>query len=421
MFRVVLVLLWLCCDTKAIENVTSYDGSTETSTTYSKSEENNVSITCKQVTSTNTSTINREKCTFTNDTKRSQVVDKTTLPSPIDYVGYVVVPLFLVLGICGNTVTIIVMQSKMFRYMTVSVILTALSISDTTLIVLLPFNKAFVRKLLGLDVRALSESGCKAFFCFFRSAKMTSSWFVVFISLERFFAVWFPLKIKVISTKKNAYIAIACVHITIYSLNGVWTFSSILKNGVCIPNVSIPGKEKLTEGFLLAGTTIYSIIPTFILLVLTPLTILKLYRQQKTREILAQSVHARNDTAKTTLMLLGVSIAYVFLVGPITIAHSVAFFREENIFESRDPEVVTFREASQVMEQLNYAINFFLYVICSKSFRDRCKYVLKYSCTRCGRHETNATGHMTPAYLTNPNVGQHPLSRSSQGTNLSNT
>ncbi|XP_060066505.1 allatostatin-A receptor-like [Ylistrum balloti] len=401
---VILVLVCLSCDTETVDNATLYDNSAGSSTPYPVTEQFNVSIASGQVNSTQTDTVNNVDCVFSNDTEHSQIVDETTLPSLIDYVGYVVVPLFLLLGICGNTMTIIVMRSKSFRYMTVSVILTALSISDTTLILLLPFNKAFVRTRLGVDVRALSDWGCKAFFCFFRSAKMTSSWFVVFISFERFFAVWFPLKIKVISTKRNAYIAISCVYITIYTLNGVWTFSSILKNGVCIPNLSTAGNEKMTEGFLLAGTTIYSIIPTFLLLILTPMTILKLYKQQKTRQALAQSSHTRNETGKTTIMLLGVSIAYVLLVGPITIAHAVAFFRGENIFESKDSEVVIFREASQVMEQLNYAINFFLYVICSKSFRGRCMSVLR--CTRCCHAETGSTVHVNPANFMNPAVDQ---------------
>ncbi|XP_050409643.1 growth hormone secretagogue receptor type 1-like, partial [Patella vulgata] len=123
-------------------------------------------------------------------------------------IGYLAIPVFLVIGLSGNTLTIIVMLSQQFRKMSFSVILVALALSDTTLIIMLPFNKGFVREILGVDIRALSSAGCKLFFFMFRSAKMTSSWFVVFLCLEKFVAVWFPLKIKFICTKRNAYIGL---------------------------------------------------------------------------------------------------------------------------------------------------------------------------------------------------------------------
>ncbi|XP_055956203.1 uncharacterized protein LOC126817931 [Patella vulgata] len=47
-----------------------------------------------------------------------------------------------------------------------------------------------------------------------------------------------------------------------------------------------------------------------------------------------------------------------------------------NIFESTEPTMVIYREVAQILEQLNYSINFFMYVLCSKSFRDRVKLVL---------------------------------------------
>jgi len=340
-------------------------------------------VPCQSTKSVSTHTIN----TKTDECNTSKIIIDSTncsnvsismTPTPNDdYVGYISVPLLLVIGICGNTMTIIVMRNAQFRSTTFSLILKVLALSDMLLIVLLPFNKVFVRRLLGADIRAISSTACKIYFFFFRSSKMTSSWFVVFLALERFLAVWFPLKVKEISSKRNTLLAIAIVYIFIFSFNGVWTFSSALVNNVCVPNLVIHGREGISEAFLLTGTILYFFIPAFLLAIITPLTTVKLFQQHKLRmRLTGGQLSTSNDILRTTVMLVGVTVAFLILVAPIAFAHLFAHFRNEHIFESKDPMMTIFRNISQLMEQTNYAINFFLYVLCNKSFRNRCLVVL---------------------------------------------
>ncbi|KAK6184032.1 hypothetical protein SNE40_006578 [Patella caerulea] len=267
------------------------------------------------------------------------------------------------------------MLSPQFRKMSISVILVALAFSDNILILMLPFNKGFVRKILGVDIRALSSAGCKLFFFMFRSSKMTSSWFVVFLCLEKFVAVWFPLKTKFICTKRNAYIGLVLVYIFLFSFNGAWTFASRLANGACIPHY--PEPAYLAEIFVVLGILFYCIIPICLLMIFTPLTCYKLFQRVKLQRTLGSgSQKISEEVRKTTIMLLSVSIAYMVLVAPITVAHIVFYLQGLNIFEATQPGMVIYREIAQILEQLNYSINFFLYVICSKSFRDRVILVL---------------------------------------------
>lgn len=129
--------------------------------------------------------------------------------------NYVILPTFLVIGLFGNSLTIATMVSKEFRNLTSRYILICLALSDTTLILTQPFNKLFVRKLLGYDVRAISDVGCKTFFHIFKTAKMTSSWLIVLLCFERFVAVVIPLKAKSIITKKTIFAMIALDYIFI--------------------------------------------------------------------------------------------------------------------------------------------------------------------------------------------------------------
>ena len=119
-------------------------------------------------------------------TVTSQAQDTAYHLEVIQHINYFLVPFLLLVGITGNICTILVMRSKRFRGMVVSEILVALATSDAVVNVLLPHNRLFVRRILGVDIRSLNEVTCKMFFWAFRVSKITSSWLVVCIASERY-------------------------------------------------------------------------------------------------------------------------------------------------------------------------------------------------------------------------------------------
>ena len=127
------------------------------------------------------------------------------------------------------------MLSKEFLPLTSRYILICLPLSDTTLLLTQPFNEIFVQTMFGYDPRALSDASCKIFFHIFKTAKMTSSWLGFLLCFERFIAVVFPFKAKTIITKKLIFILIGLYYAFIGTYNAVWTFSSIVVDGVCKP------------------------------------------------------------------------------------------------------------------------------------------------------------------------------------------
>ena len=116
-------------------------------------------------------------------------------------VGKIAVPTFTTIGILGNSMSIIIINQKYFRKQSISLILSCVAISDSMVLLLFVFNKKFMMEFLDRDARAISQEGCVIFFWIFRTSKMTSSWFVVLISIERFIAVWFPFKSKEINSR----------------------------------------------------------------------------------------------------------------------------------------------------------------------------------------------------------------------------
>ena len=319
----------------------------------------------------------------------SQALNATNRPHftqypPTSYavyeVGYVFVPLLLVVGVVGNSLTITVMTSASFRTLPVSKMLIAMSLSDTVVNLLFPFNKPFMSQLIGTDIRALSSGGCKLFFWTYRFAKTGSSWMVVMISFERFVAVWFPMKSKFIITERNVYIAMAVLYGVFAVFFGYWcSWADRVIDGSCVINSRPAGFEIQSEVFLVLGLVLYSFGPSFFLVIINILIVYKLVRIRK--KISPESnIHSSSQTqpqrstksagrSRTTIMLLSVAIAFVILVTPNAVAHIVSFVRKQEIFETTDPVMVFLREIVQILEQMNHSINFFLYILCSKRFK----------------------------------------------------
>ena len=289
------------------------------------------------------------------------------------YISYVITPLFLVTGFLGNSLTVAVMAGRSFSSMTMSIILIALAVSDTAFLFMHLFMKLWFIKLLGQDIRAFSDASCRLFFVFFRTSKLCCSWFVVLVCLERLIAVYFPMKSRVINTKRNVMLSLVVIIATMLVYTGFWTYSSsIVVNNFCVSANSDPAFAKIQRSFSQIGTLIYAGIPTVLLLIMTPAIIVRILQQSKTRMDLA-SVRTRkfDQNQKTVAMLLGVVIAFILLATPIAVVFNITNAQGKNLFISTDPVLSVVREVAQILELLNYCINFFLYVACSTSFRAR--------------------------------------------------
>ncbi|KAK2161273.1 hypothetical protein LSH36_119g05018 [Paralvinella palmiformis] len=327
-----------------------------------------------------------ENTTTGNTTNISVIVQHSDINITLDGTEYVLLPLLFIFGVIGNFVTIAVMRSPSFRTLPVSKMLIAMSLSDIVLNLLLPFNKPIVRQAIGIDIRALSSGGCKLFFWTYRFTKTTSSWMVVLMSMERFVAVWLPIKAKLVNTDRNVYITTAILCGALAAFFGYWcSWADQIIDDSCIVNSQPAGFEHLSEIFLLCGVLLYSVIPSIFLVTFNGLIVYKLITMRK--KIAPEGKNNSQSSAhlapplgckrpkstvnsRTTIMLLSIAISFLILVTPNTVAHFVMFFRKEAMFETMDPVMASLSETAQIMEQFNHAIHFTMYVVFNKRFRD---------------------------------------------------
>ena len=286
----------------------------------------------------------------------------------LTYVSYVTVPLLLVAGICGNSLTIMVTTGRHYRRSSHSLYLTAMAVADIMFLLAYTLTKTQIHDLFGLDIRSVTIPGCKFFYFFYRATRTVSSSLVVLIAIERFIVVWFPLRAKLLSTRRAAMTAIICVIVGCSIISGVRTLTVNVKNEKCLPVVMTPYNKRIKEVCSAVGMTLRTIIPAVTLLLLTPLIVVKLFHQRYLRRKMSNINHP-DETYHVTLMLVSVIIAFYILIMPFCIGKHLLLYANINIVSSSLTWARNMNELQQICEQINCVINFLLYVMVSASFR----------------------------------------------------
>ena len=189
----------------------------------------------------------------------------------------------------------------------------------------------------------------------------------------RFLAVWLPIKTKIWVTPKNANVAIIIIYLTLAIYLGYMvSWSDQLIGGVCVPNARIPGNEKFTGAFLVAGLSLYAFLPSVILIALNCMIILKMLKKNKK---LSRS-SGKQLSKRLTRMMTWLSISFVILVTPMSLGHLYGFAAKASIYESTDVSVLVYVEVASLMELLNYSINFVYYAWHDRKFVAKVKSLL---------------------------------------------
>ena len=75
--------------------------------------------------------------------------------------------------------------------------------------------------------------------------------------------------------------------------------------------------------------------------------------------------------SRINMMLLGVTVAYIVLTLPLILGHIIAFMSDDVLDTSQNISLFIFGNIAQLLLRVNCSINFFLYVLLGKSFRDK--------------------------------------------------
>ncbi|KAH3695907.1 hypothetical protein DPMN_083365 [Dreissena polymorpha] len=274
------------------------------------------------------------------------------------------------------------MKSKALRHKSYSQYLSALAIFDTLTLL--------IRQIRIIDeyssdtwesntiFRKFDDFGCKAFNFIEHIAYLMSSWLIVMMALERLLAVWFPFKKFILRRRSGATWAIVLLFLGL-SLSQVFRLVMVKK----IDTVTCGAIDSFWELYVNLHMYFYNMSLTFILpvgfvLVCNGMVLYQIFKVR--REILQQDKDKRSrfnrpirKSHRTTSMLLIVSFTFLGTLLPL-LTMSLVF---DLVLKSRGRKdafslylaITPYMEVAAVLSLVNYAANFYIYILSGKNFR----------------------------------------------------
>ena len=281
-----------------------------------------------------------------------------------------------VLGLFGNILILAVtFRSRAEAFKGHDVLITALALFDGIALVSTAVSLPSTIDIIGMDMRAISTTGCKVFMGVFQPSAISSFSIIVLICIERFIAVWFPFRAKQLLSPKIIY---RCLGIVVGIVFIVYATMAILNSetddGICDPNFdgklhSTVLNQKPNIGFYLPMLGTQLITYFAILLILTPLILIKLYLQRVRRRQLNAALQD-NATFQITVKLTSVVIAFLIFVAlpngftvPMGLGDRKQLINSDN---RGNP-----KQLISLLFLLNYSINFLLYIVFDPQFRTK--------------------------------------------------
>ncbi len=280
-------------------------------------------------------------------------------------------------GLLGNSTSILVfLKSRVSESAcTVRYYLIALAVSDNTVLMAEatlwladePLKIAWIHKFRPL---------CKVTYYLRYAGRMWSALLTLTITAERFLFVAYPLKSASLRTANWCRVGIALTAVASFSLGSYALFLiSITEEHFCV----IISQELHT--FVVVDIVISrcgaDVLVGLAIFILTGFMIRALLKARHAREntLNGGCTYTRRQTRELqiTTMLTTIAILFVVMKIPYTITYYLSFNWNQNwkkIVATRLPGIDLGKELAGALVNINYSINFFVYLLFVRSFRE---------------------------------------------------
>ena len=264
-------------------------------------------------------------------------------------------PVFLILGIGGNLLSIVVLSRPGLRKSATSVFLIALAVADS-LLLLTGLLKHWLVFLIETDIRDINDSSCKIHVMLTYVAKYMTRWILVCVSIERFIAVLFPTHHKRLFTRTKAIIIVAIMSVFFFlvCLQMYVMFGKDI-DGAC--NVRIVYDNYWLSVWQQIDMIISSLLPFIIMTGATVSIAVKLF--------IIKTPDGSNKVTSLTRSLLAVNLVFLITTMPQGVVYAMG--RTFYLKPLKTIWIVHF--TTGMMVYVNSSVNFYLYVLTGRRFR----------------------------------------------------
>ena len=228
-----------------------------------------------------------------------------------------------------------------------------------------------------------SWTDCKLYYFMVRFGRHYSSMLLVLMSLEKCFAVYFPLKSKTVCTVKTAkwVTCIVGVVLAAYNMNIFFLESHVIKlsgRDMCVYNFD----SNIVLILNTASSVLYSFVP-FILMFIINFAIVFKFMRAKCESKSTESTNQALGKAATrgAAMVVTVSVTFLILTTPTSVYGALY-----HVLDLKNNPI--YRVCMNFAQYLNHSINGVLYCIVGSKFRNE---LLKLICGRKRSDDSSAS------------------------------
>ncbi|KAL3837073.1 hypothetical protein ACJMK2_022457 [Sinanodonta woodiana] len=340
---------------------------------------------------------------YINDTKTStsvwNYINDTTMSTEGDisveeYLEYKVAVLInkyylyilLILGLFGSISTLVTLTT-MRPFLASAIFMCVLAVVDGT---------ALIWKMLYLQITLsgiqIGDFMCGFFYTFGSWTQQYSNWILVAMTTERFIAIWFPLKVSKLCSKTRTIVESIVIAILIFGLNlhFVWTFQEISDP---VLKHSCAAKREYTSfinriWYWIDGTS-YSLSPIVIIAFLNGMIIHGIRKaRKKHRDLTNIRIDGMKERSRQerqiTIMLITLCVVFCIL----TLPNCIFFVLKDTWnWNQSNYQIALYSLLYQivfVLSDFHQSVNFYLYCLTGKKFRNQFKTVVM-----CRRGQSN--------------------------------
>ena len=317
----------------------------------------------------------------------------STFHRVVDILDNFFVPVIIIVGLVGNSLSLVVFTATYLRQMSSSVYLAGLALSDSVFLL-----TVLASWLINVNIRIFHLNGlCQLLvFCGYVSSFL-SVWYVVSLTIEQCIAVQFPLKRQTLCTCRNAKLVICFLALVGVGLYSISLHTTHIDEGRC----TVKGAFHHTMTvFTNVDTLVTLVVPTVLILGSNIRILIALAQFYRSNVLLSDHVwysmvqngfilpddrpalHTNSTynrlQMKVTKMMLMVSSVFLLCNIPSHVARLYSLFQ---------PPTCTFLYTQKmllIVYYSNFSFNFILYNMSGTLFRNELSRFAKRVMNTCG-------------------------------------
>ncbi|KAK2152833.1 hypothetical protein LSH36_316g01007 [Paralvinella palmiformis] len=289
-----------------------------------------------------------------------------------------VAPVLILMGTIGNIISVVVLQSRFFRRAPSAFILSALSLTDTG-VLLCGLMRHWIKALTQnkLNIRNLSQASCPVHFFFTYFLPQLSSWSLALLTVERMSSVRWPFKAKELFSKPRMIsiwvvtaIILAIINAQAFKTMILQPFTSTFDNTTVEYSCYRREESKYFFHFVWPWMDFFliSLLPMVIMGSCNVVIVMMLLKSRRMRKGQMQASCATDESAAITAMLIGASVLFFLATTPSSIYFIVLHYWPPKT-SAQKYVVNTAYSLVNIIYYLSNSLNFMVYCLSGSKFR----------------------------------------------------